>query len=119
MIKPIKKEEDYEEALAKLHRFIRKGYVEGTPEADEAEVLAILIHAYEEEHYPIPPPHPIEAIKFRMEQMGMDETALSKILGHKVQNNDILTGKRKLSLTMIRRLHEALKIPVETLVMAY
>ncbi len=81
MIKPIRTEEEYDIALSQLHGFIRKGYVENTPEADEAEVLSILIHAYEEEHYPIPPPHPVEAIKFRLEQMGKNEEELSKILG--------------------------------------
>jgi HTH-type transcriptional regulator / antitoxin HigA len=119
MIKPIRTDEEYEFALTKLHRFIRQGYVEGTAEADEADVLSILIHSYEEEHYPIPPPHPVEAIKFRLEQMGKNEEELSKILGH--QNNilDILSGKKKLSLAMIRKLHNVLKIPAETLIATY
>jgi HTH-type transcriptional regulator/antitoxin HigA len=119
MIKPIKTDEDYEVSLKKLHGFIRKGYVAGTPEADEAEVLSILIHAYEEEHYPIPPPHPLEAIKFRLEQMGIKESELGKILGISQKNIDILSGKRKLSLSMIRKLHEVLKIPAETLIATY
>jgi HTH-type transcriptional regulator / antitoxin HigA len=119
MIKPIRTEEEYEFALSQLHGFIRKGYVENTPEADEADVLSILIHAYEEEHYPIPPPHPVEAIKFRLEQMGKNEEELSKILGQEKSLVDILSGKKKLSLAMIRKLHNILKIPAETLITAY
>ena len=119
MIKPIRTDDEYEFALSKLHSCIRKGYVPGTPEADEAEVLAILIHAYEEEHYPIPPPHPVEAIRFRLEQMGKNEEELDKILGHQNSLIDILSGKKKLSLAMIRKLHEVLKIPAETLIAAY
>ena len=94
MIKPIRTEEEYELALSKLHIYIRKGYVENTPEADEADVLSILIHAYEEE--------------------------LSKILGNQKNSIfDILSGKKKLSLAMIRKLHETLNIPAETLIAAY
>lgn len=119
MIKPIRTEEEYELGLTKLHFYIRKGYAEGTPEADEAEVLAILIHAYEEAHYPIPPPHPVEAIKFRLEQMGKNEDELAKILGNQNSIFDILSGKKKLSLAMIRKLHDVLKISAETLITAY
>ena len=120
MIKPIRTDEEYELTLSKLHIYIRKGYVENTPEADEADVLSILIHAYEEEHYPIPPPHPVEAIKFRLEQMGKNEEELNKILGNQKNSIfDILSGKKKLSLAMIRKLHESLNIPAETLIAAY
>ena len=74
---------------------------------------------YEEEHYPIPLPHPIEAIKFRLEQMGLKESELNKILGSRSRKHDILNGKRKLSLAMIRKLHNKLNIPAETLIAEY
>jgi HTH-type transcriptional regulator/antitoxin HigA len=88
-------------------------------DSDELEILSILIKEYELEHYPIPKPAPLEAIKFRLEQMGMSETELSHILGHRSRKSEILSGKRKLSLTMIRKLNEVLHIPAEVLIQAY
>lgn len=81
--------------------------------------MSILIEKYEEEHYPIEPPNPIEAIKFRMEQMDVKKTELAEIIGYKSRVSEIFSKKRKLTLDMICRLHDRLKIPYETLLAEY
>jgi len=116
-IKPIKTEQDYEQALSRLEVIFDTEI--NTPESDELEVLSILIEKYEDEHFPIGLPDPIEAIKFRMEQMGYNQNDLAKMVGLKSRASEILNRKRKLSLEMIRLLHEGLKIPTEVLVQAY
>jgi HTH-type transcriptional regulator/antitoxin HigA len=116
-IHPIKTEEDYELAMARLDVIFHSK--EGTSEADELDLLATLIEKYEDEHYPIPLPDPIEAIKFRMEQMGYNQTDLSELLGEKSRASEILNKKRKLTLPMIRLLNESWKIPTEVLVQEY
>ncbi len=83
------------------------------------EILGILIDNYENEHFPIGMPDPIEAIKFRMEQMGMKQKELAEIIGFKSRVSEILNRKRKLTLEMIRKLNEALSIPTEVLVQKY
>ena len=90
-----------------------------SPEGDEAEILSILIEKYEDEHYPIGLPDPIEAIKFRMEQMDMSKSDLAEIIGYKSRVSEILSRKRKLTLQMIRKLHDELKIPYDTLIADY
>lgn len=87
--------------------------------SDELEVLSILIKVYENEHDPIPKPNPIEAIKFKLEQMNMSEAALSIILGYRSRKSEILSGSRKLNLSMIRKLTEKLHIPADVLIQAY
>ncbi|MBB2145238.1 helix-turn-helix domain-containing protein [Pedobacter sp. LMG 31464] len=116
-IKPIKNETDYEQALSRLEVIFDTK--KGSPEGDELEVLGILIEKYENEYFPIGLPDPIEAIKFRMEQMGYNQTDLAKVVGLKSRASEILNRKRKLSLEMIRQLHESLKIPTEVLIQAY
>ena len=116
-IKAIKTEEDYEKALLRLEEIFHAPA--NTEEGDESEVLSILIEKYEDEHYPIEAPDPIEAIKFRMEQMGMKKKDLAEIIGYKSRVTEVLTGKRKLTLKMIRNLHEKLKIPYESLLAQY
>jgi len=116
-IKVIKTEADYNEALKRLEVIFDAPV--NTPEGDEAEVLGILIEKYEDEHYPIDPPDPIEAIKFRMEQMEMNKKDLAKVIGYKSRVSEIFTRKRKLSLQMIRRLHDKMKIPLESLIKDY
>ena len=116
-IKPIKTKKDYHQALKRIEELW--GVKENTPAGDEFEVLFTLVESYEEKHYPIPPPHPIEAIKFQLEQMGLDEKELNKILGGRSRKSEILSGRRKLSLNMIRELHNKLKIPAETLIAEY
>lgn len=116
-IKIIRTEKEYEEVLARIDQL---GDPEpGTPEGDEFEILCMLIERYEDEHYPIGPPDPIEAIKFRMEQMGYKAKDLEKILGSKSHVSEILNRKRKLSLTMIRKLHKELNISANVLVQEY
>ena len=92
---------------------------EGTPELDELELLAMVVEEYEDEHEPVLPPNPIEAIKFRHRAVGLKESDLSKLLGSRQRRSEILNGKRKLSLSMIRNLHKHPRIPAETLIREY
>jgi len=119
MLKPIRNKAQYEDALARVYALMQKDLKPGSKHSDEVEILSILIKEYEQEHYPIPNPNPLEAIKFRLEQMGMSETELSHILGYRSRKSEILTGKRKLSLAMIRKLNEILHIPAKVLIQAY
>jgi HTH-type transcriptional regulator/antitoxin HigA len=116
-IKAISTESDYQKALERLEVIFDAK--KGSEESDELEILGILIESYENEHYPIDLPDPIEAIKFRMEQMGYSQTDLAKVIGLKSRASEILNKKRKLSLEMIRLLHDNLKIPTEVLIQAY
>lgn len=113
-IKPIRSKRDYEAALSEIERLW--GAKAGTPEGDRLDVLATLIEAYEAEHYPIDPPDPIEAIKFRMEQQGLTRRDLEEIIGTRTRIAEVLNRKRGLSITMIRRLHERLGISAEVLI---
>src|SRR4249919_3845627 len=113
-IKPIRTKKDYEAALAEVERLW--GSKSGTPEGDRLDVLATLIDAYEAEHYPMDPPDPIEAIKFRMEQQGLTRRDLEEIIGTRTRIAEVLNGKRGLSVGMIRRLHERLGISAEVLI---
>lgn len=112
-IRPIKSEEDYQKALKRLEDIFDAPI--NSQEGDEAEILSLLIEKYEEDHYPIGAPDPIEAIKFRMEQMDLNNSDLAEIIGYKSRVSEIFSRKRKLSIQMIRRLHERLKIPYESL----
>jgi HTH-type transcriptional regulator/antitoxin HigA len=116
-IKAIKSEEDYNQSLKRLEEIFH--VQEDTKEGDEAEVLSILIEKYEDENYPIEAPDPIEAIKFRMEQMGMSKKDLAQVLGYKSRVSEIFSRRRKLTLKMIRNLHDKLKIPYESLLTDY
>jgi HTH-type transcriptional regulator/antitoxin HigA len=116
-LKPIKTKKDYQQALDRLE--IIFDAKKGTPEGDELEILGILIEQYEEEHFPINLPDPIEAIKFRMEQLGYNQSDLAKVIGLKSRASEILNKKRKLSLDMIRQLHNKLNIPTDVLIQAY
>ena len=113
----IKTEKDYNQALERLELIFNAK--KGSPEGDELVLLGILIDQYESEHFPIELPHPIEAIKFRMEQLGYTQTDLAKVVGLKSRASEILSKKRKLSLDMIRQLHEKLNIPTDVLIQAY
>ncbi len=116
-IKPIKTTKDYNKALQRLE--IIFDAKNGSPEGDELEVLGILIDKYENEKFSISLPDPIEAIKFRMEQMGYNQNDLANIIGLKSRASEILNRKRKLSLEMIRQLHERLHIPTDVLIQNY
>lgn len=116
-IKAIKTKKDHTEALKRLEEiFFAKP---GTKDGDEAEVLGILIDNYEELHFPIDAPDPIEVIKLRMLEKGMNQNDLAEIIGHKTRVSEILNKKRKLNLDMIRNLHEKLNISYETLLKEY
>lgn len=116
-LKAIKNEKNYEEALSRLGLIFHAEI--DTPEGDEAEVLSILIEKYEDENYPIGMPDPIEAIKFRMEQMNMNQKDLAAIMGFTSRVSEVLNRKRKLTLGMIRKLSDTLHIPTEVLVQEY
>ncbi len=105
--------------LERVYELMQKDIQPDSADSDELEVLSILIKEYENENYPVPKPNPLEAIKFRLEQMNMSEGELSKILGARSRKSEILSGKRKLSLSMIRKLNEKLKIPAEILIQEY
>lgn len=119
MLKPIKNSQQYEDALTRAYELLQKNIKPDSKESDELEILSILIKEYENEHYPIPKPNPLEAIKFRLDQMNMSEAELSEILGYRSRKSEILSGKRKLSLAMIRKLTEKLHIPADVLIQAY
>ena len=116
-ITPIKNEKDYQNALNRLEKIFDAKM--GTQEGDELEILSILIDKYENEHFPIEMPDPIEAIKFRMEQMGMKQKDLADIFGFKSRVSEILNKKRKLTLEMVRNLNTKLHIPTEVLIQDY
>jgi len=113
-IKPIRTDADYEAALAEVEKLW--GDKSGTPQGDRLDVLATLIEAYETEHFPMDPPDPIEAIKFRMEQQGLTRKDLGPLIGTRTRVAEVLNRKRNLSIAMIRRLHQALGIPAEVLI---
>ena len=116
-IKPIKTKKDYEQAMARLEVIFDAK--KGTAKGDELELLGMLIENYENEKFPVGFPDPIEAIKFRMEQLGYTQTDLAKVVGLKSRASEILSRKRKLSLEMIRQIHNSLNIPTEVLIQAY
>ncbi len=113
-IRPLKTEADYECALAEVEKLW--GAEANTPAGDTLDVLLTLIEAYENAHYPIDPPDPIEAIKFRMEQMGLSRQDLEPYIGKRGRVAEVLNRQRGLSLRMIRRLHAHLHIPLESLI---
>ncbi len=112
-IKPIRSDKDLLEAFRHLEKIFQAK--EGTPEADEMEILVTLIEAYENKNCPISPPDPIEAIKFRMDQQGLTAHDLETFIGSSGRVSEILNRKRPLSLRMIKRLHHGLSIPYESL----
>lgn len=116
-LKLIKTELDYKQALERLELIFDAK--PGTKEGDELEILGILIEKYENEFFPIELPDPIEAIKFRMEQMNYTQNDLANVIGLKSRASEILNKKRKLSIEMIRKLHEDMHIPTDVLIQAY
>ncbi|EHJ91170.1 helix-turn-helix domain-containing protein [Vreelandella boliviensis] len=112
-IQPIHNDADLDRAFARLEELWAAE--PGTPEADEIEVLSILIEKYEDKHFSIGPSDPIEAIKFRMEQQGLTPRDLEAYIGSSGRVSEVLNRKRKLSLRMIKSLHEGLRIPYESL----
>ena len=116
-IKPIKTEADYEAAIEEIEQLWGASY--GSLEGDKLDVLVTLVEAYEEKHYPIPPPDPIEAILHYMENQGLSEHDLEPYLGSPLYVSEVLNRQRGLSLDMIRKLHIELGIPADILVQPY
>jgi HTH-type transcriptional regulator/antitoxin HigA len=112
-IKPVKTKKDYEAALKRIEKLFDAGT--NTPEGDELEILVTLVEAYEKKHFNIAPPDPVEAIKFRMEQLGLKQSDLSKAMGGKNRVSEILNRKRQLTADMMRKLHKQFNIPAESL----
>lgn len=119
MLKPIKSREQLEDYLMRAYELMQLDLKVDSKESDELEMLSILIEAYEKEAFPIEPPHPIDAILFRIDQMGMNKSELKHILGSRSRVSEILNGKRKLSLRMIREINKKLGISAETLIAEY
>lgn len=113
IIKPIRSDEDLRAVFRHLEGIFQAD--EGTPEADERNVLVTLVEAYENEHYAFSPADPIEAIKFRMEQQGLSARDLEPYIGPSGRVSEVLNRKRPLSLRMVKQLHEGLNIPYESL----
>jgi HTH-type transcriptional regulator / antitoxin HigA len=116
-IRPIKTEADYQSALKEIERLF--GAEPGTLEGDRLEVLATLVEAYEDEHYAIPAPDPVEAISYFMESRGLTRADLEPYIGSRARVSEVLNRKRPLTLSMIQRLSAALGIPADILVKPY
>lgn len=116
-VKPIKSDQDHEAALREMEALW--GARSGTPRGDRLDVLATLIDAYEAERYPIDAPDPIDAIRFRMEQLGLSRTDLEPVIGPRSRVSEVLGRRRGLSIGMIRRLNKSLGIPAEVLIRPY
>ena len=110
-IRILKNEAEYEAALAEIERLMESP----KPDVDRLELLGLLVSDYEDKHYQIDMPDPVEAITFRMEQMGLTRKDLERYIGSRSKVSEVLSGKRRLSLSMIRALHEGLGIPAEVL----
>jgi HTH-type transcriptional regulator / antitoxin HigA len=113
-LKPIKNRADHEAALREIERLW--GADDDSPDGDRLEVLTTLVEAYEDAHFPMDVPDPIEAIKFRLEQQGEDTKALVGVIGNRTRVYEVLRRDRALSLAMIRQLHKHFKIPAEVLI---
>jgi HTH-type transcriptional regulator/antitoxin HigA len=113
-IKPIRTKRDYERTLQEIERLW--GAKEGTMDGDLLDVLATLVEAYERKQFPIDAPDPIEAIRFRLEQQGLDPRALEGVMGGRSRVYEVMQRKRGLSLAMIRRLNKQFGIPAEVLI---
>ena len=111
---PIRTEDDYDAALKRIDQLMNAELE--TPEGDELDILVTLVEAYEAKHYPVPACDPIEAIKFRMEQMGLEAKDLTPIIGSRSKVSEVLNRKRQLSIAMIRNLHSQLHLPFESLI---
>ena len=117
-IKPIHTDLDYKSTLKEISTLVDLDPHIGTPEGDRLDILTILVQSYEAKHYPIAPPDPIEAIKFRMEQGGLSIKDLEPMIGKSNRVYEVLNRRRRLTLPMIRRLHKGLGIPADVLIAA-
>jgi HTH-type transcriptional regulator/antitoxin HigA len=113
-LKPIRTEADHDAAMTEIERLW--GAKSGTPEGDRLDVLATLVEAYEAKHDPMDPPDPIDAIRFRMEQQGLTRRALEPMIGTRARVSEVMSGRRRLTLEMVRRLHDGLGISADILI---
>ena len=116
-IKPIKTEADYEAALAEIDRLFEA--LPGSLDGDRLEILTTLVEVYEDKHFAIPLPDPIEAIQYYMESRGLSRRDLEPYLGSRGRVSEVLNRKRPLSLEMIRKLHQGIGIPADILISPY
>jgi HTH-type transcriptional regulator/antitoxin HigA len=115
-IRPLRSEADYDAALEEIERYFEHEPKPGTPEADRFDLLALIIEDYERKRWPIDPPGPIDAIRYRMETRGYTQGDLGRLLGSRQRASDILTGKRPLTMKMVWKLHREWDIPAEALI---
>lgn len=115
-IQPIHTEADYQASLKVVSKLIDLDPERFTPDGDRLAILGLMVEAYEAEHYPIDPPDPIEAIKFRMDQQGLKPKDLEPMIGQRNRVYEVLNGKRKLTMAMVWKLHVGLGIPAESLI---
>jgi HTH-type transcriptional regulator/antitoxin HigA len=117
-LKILRSADDHKRAMERMLSLMKKNPPLGSPESEEMEILGLLIEKYEDEHYPVTPPDPIEAIKFTMDQRGLKKKDLTPYIGSASKVTEVLNGSRNLSLSMIRRLSEGLGIPADILIKA-
>jgi len=117
--RPIRTEQEYEAALAEIGKYFAAEPKKGTLEADRFDLLALLIEAYEEQHHPIGPPHPVEMIRHRMRTAGYTQADLAVLLGSRARASEVLARRRRLTLPMIWKLSRAWRIPAEALIEPY
>ena len=115
MIRPLRTEADYDRALAEIEPFFANEPEPGTPEADAFDLLALVIQDYERRHWPIDPPDPVDAIRYRMEAGGYSQSDLGRLLGSRQRASDILNRKRRLTMAMAAKLHRDWQIPADSL----
>jgi HTH-type transcriptional regulator / antitoxin HigA len=118
-IKPLRSERDYDWALSEIEQYFVREPRRGTAEADRFDVLAALIEAYETKHWPIEPPDPIEAIRYRMEQTGLGQADFARLIGSRSRASEILNRRRLLTMEQAWKLHKEWKIPAEALLRPY
>ena len=116
MIRPIRTEAEYDEALKQIERYFENEPNPSTPEADRFDLLALIVEDYERKRWPIDPPGTIEAIRYRMETAGYTQADLGRLLGSRQRASDILTRKRALTMRMAWKLHREWNIPAEALI---
>ena len=113
-VRPIRSKADYDAARERIEKLM--GAEPGTPEGDELDVLATSVDAYEEKRFPMDAPDPVTAIRFRMEQQGLTRKDLEPMIGSRARVSEVMTGKRPLTLTMVRRVRDGLGISADVLV---
>ena len=116
VIRPLRTEADYDAALAEIERYFDKEPKPGTPNADRFDLLALVIEDYERRHWPIEPPDPVDAIRYRMEIGGYTQADLGRLLGSRQRASEVLSRKRRLTMQMAWKLHRDWDIPAEALI---